>query len=171
MKNTLEYKILKYLYENKSNDFIEIIGFKDGYEVLNETIKDLKNRKLLDSKPFSTNPKPNEHNIVFYPYLVDKLDLCRIRFEGIEYLFKFKKPFLTVFEIISIIGFIITFSYGFYQNEKSNSLSNQNESFRIELDSVKNGYQKLKSEYLYLKNEFDLLKHRIELSNVQLNKN
>lgn len=170
MKNTLEYKILKYLYENESKDFIEIIGFKEDFEKLNKTIKNLKKRKLIDIKPFSENPKPNEYNIVKYSFFVDKLDLCKIELEGIEYLLNFKKPILTLFQKLSIAGFIITFLYGGYQNNQSNSLENQQFEFEIELDSLKYSHQLLKDEHLLLKKESLKLKQTIHTLEFELNK-
>lgn len=164
MKNTLEYKILEYLYENKSSDFIKIIGFKEDYKLLKKTINNLEERKLIEIKPYSKIPHKDEkgNDVFFFGH--KNLDLCKIKFKGTEYLFNNKKPFLTLFEILSIIGFIITFFYGLYQNEKSNSLLNQNENFVFELDSIKNEHQKLKNEYLTLKKE-------IHLSNVESNNN
>lgn len=55
-----------------------------------------------------------------------------------------KKP-LTKFEKLSIIGFIITFSYGFYQNNLSNSIENQQAEFQNEIDSLKNEIRNLNS--------------------------
>lgn len=54
-----------------------------------------------------------------------------------------KKPELSLFEKLSILGFIITFFYGFYQNEKSNTLENQYEKYRFELDSLKFEFKSL----------------------------
>jgi hypothetical protein len=49
---------------------------------------------------------------------------------------KSKKTPLSNFEKLSIIGFIITFSYGFYQNRLSNSLGNQQVDYKNKIDSL-----------------------------------
>lgn len=70
---------------------------------------------------------------------------------------KAEKPPLSLFEILSILGFLITFSYALYQNNQSNTLGNQQTEFQIELDS-------LKTEFLLLNYEIDSLKHQLNIN-------
>jgi hypothetical protein len=54
-----------------------------------------------------------------------------------------RKPKLSLFELLSILGFTVTFFYGFYQNEKSKTLENKSYKYLLELDSLKVKFQSL----------------------------
>lgn len=78
-----------------------------------------------------------------------------------------KKP-LSKFEKLSVLGFIITFCYGIYQNRLSNNLGNQVVEFEVELDSLRNEVLKLNYRIDSLTYEFskhyksELLKKQIK---------
>lgn len=82
MKDTLEYKILKYLKENDNGDFIDMIGFIDD-------------RELLDVKLRSLSKYPDKYISVRLPFFIvggglpdfidDKLK-AKIEFKGIKFL-------------------------------------------------------------------------------------
>ncbi|SHF93347.1 hypothetical protein SAMN05444372_101229 [Flavobacterium micromati] len=69
MKDTLEYKILKYLSENDNGEFININLLSEDKVLLNKSILDLKNKRLINAKKYTSNG-------------YDKYFLCQINFEG-----------------------------------------------------------------------------------------
>lgn len=88
MKKTLEYKILKFLHKDKTEDFIEISFEKereDSFEVLKYTINELTKRDLINTKPPQTTIRNEKEKITTY-LVYGKLDLCRINLKGIEYI-------------------------------------------------------------------------------------
>jgi hypothetical protein len=92
IKKTLEYKILKYLFENNTEDlrFIEL-DFKenreDKFEFLEYTINELVKRELINAKPFPRKTI-NEKEKITTTLIAEKLDLCKINIDGIEFLYK-----------------------------------------------------------------------------------
>jgi hypothetical protein len=72
----------------------------------------------------------------------EELKLSKLTYS--KFLKSKKKPILTNFEYLSVIAFILTFSYGYYQNDKSNQLKNQQTDFGNVLDSLKSEVYQLK---------------------------
>jgi hypothetical protein len=92
MKKTLEYKILKYLFEKNTEDlkFIELEfkeKRKDGFKVLEYSINELAKRELINVKPFPITSR-NEKDKIITTLMYEKLDLCKINIDGIEFLHK-----------------------------------------------------------------------------------
>jgi hypothetical protein len=92
MKKTLEYKILKYLFDNNTEDlkFIELEFKKkreDGFKVLEYSINELVKRGLINVKPFPITTR-NEKDKITTILMYEKLDLCKINIDGIEFLHK-----------------------------------------------------------------------------------
>ena len=48
MKDTLEYKILKYLYENDNGEYLDISFIENNSKLLNSKITELKKVKYID---------------------------------------------------------------------------------------------------------------------------
>ncbi len=92
MKKTLEYKILKYLFDNNTEDlkFIEL-DFKekseDSFKILEYAINELAKRELINVKPFPKTTR-NEKEKITKTLLYEKLDLCKINIDGVEFLHK-----------------------------------------------------------------------------------
>lgn len=92
MKKTLEYRILKYLFNNNTEDlkFIEL-DFKekreDGFKILEYAINELVKRELINVKPFPRTIR-NEKDKITKTLLYEKLDLCKINIDGVEFLHK-----------------------------------------------------------------------------------
>lgn len=72
----------------------------------------------------------------------EELKLSKLTYS--KFLNSKKKPILTNFEYLSVIAFILTFSYGYYQNNKSNQLKNQQTDFSNVIDSLKSKVYQLK---------------------------
>ena len=69
MKDTLEYKILKYLSENDNGSLINVNLLSENKDLLNKSIIDLKNKKLVNAKRYISNDN-------------GRYFLCQITFEG-----------------------------------------------------------------------------------------
>jgi hypothetical protein len=89
MKDTLEYKILKYLSENSKGNFIDISNIEPDTTFLKSVIKDLKNRKLIDTELYSPSVS-SESNFVMLN-ASPKPEKCKILLFGHEYLFNLNK--------------------------------------------------------------------------------
>lgn len=77
MKDTLEYKILKYLYENDNNNPIDVSVLEPNEKTLKKVLKGLKNEKLIS---YGTGINTNISNLNFIR--------AKIEFKGKEYLSK-----------------------------------------------------------------------------------
>jgi hypothetical protein len=69
MKDTLEYKILKYLFENDNAELININLLSENKVLLNKSILDLRSKGLINAKKYTSDG-------------YDKYFLCQINFEG-----------------------------------------------------------------------------------------
>ncbi|HCE55610.1 MAG TPA: hypothetical protein DER05_11710 [Lutibacter sp.] len=117
MKNTLEYKILKYLSDNNNGRFINVSEIKINTDFLKSAIKDLKERNLIETEKYPGTPWKGGA-IGMTPS--EKPEKCKIKLSGIEYLdnleksiidFRLKKwqikTFWPIF-ILAIIGSILS---------------------------------------------------------------
>ena len=89
MKDTLEYKILKYLSENTKGNFIDISNIELDTKFLKSVIKDLKNRNLIDTESYPPSVS-NDSNFVMLN-ASPKPEKCKILLFGHEYLFNLNK--------------------------------------------------------------------------------
>ena len=89
MKETLEYRILKYLSENSKGDFIDISKIDQDTKFLKSVIKDLKNRNLIDTQLYGGSVS-SENNFVMMT-ASPKPPKCKILLYGHEYLFNLNK--------------------------------------------------------------------------------
>ena len=89
MKDTLEYKILKYLSENSKGNFIDIADIDPDTDFLKSVIKDLKNRDLIDTEKYPPSVS-SESNFVMLN-ASPKPEKCKIILFGHEYLFNLNK--------------------------------------------------------------------------------
>lgn len=84
MKNTLEYKILKYLSESNNDNFANVELLTDNYEVLKSKLISLDKEKLIHFPQ-----PPNVVGIKFEPKLKAKIE-----FKGIEFLRKMESEIM-----------------------------------------------------------------------------
>ena len=82
MKDSLEYKILKYLSENDNGKYINVSNITDDKLILKSKIKNLTKESLIDSK--NTHLQINVGNINTYNGI--QIPICKIQLKGIEYL-------------------------------------------------------------------------------------
>ena len=89
MKDTLEYKILKYLSENNNGNFIDISEIESDKMFLKSVIKDLKNKGLIDTQKYPPTIPSNTGYIT----IIDsaKPEKCKMLLFGHEYLFNLNK--------------------------------------------------------------------------------
>ena len=87
MKNTLEYKILKYLFENNNGNPIEVSQLHSDKESLKKSLSNLKKDKLINAKA------KNNENII-----------AKIEFKGIKYLNEIENKNITNIFSESTIG-------------------------------------------------------------------
>jgi hypothetical protein len=88
MKDTLEYKILKYLSENSKGNFIDISDIEPDTDFLKSVITDLKSRELILTEAYPGTPWKGDF-IGISPS--EKPEKCKILLSGHEYLFNLNK--------------------------------------------------------------------------------
>ena len=88
MKETLEYKILKYLSQNSKGNFIDISEIEPDTDLLKSVIADLKSRGLILTESYPGTPWKGNF-IGISPS--EKPDKCNILLSGHEYLFNLNK--------------------------------------------------------------------------------
>lgn len=88
MKDTLEYKILKYLAENSKGNFIDISDIEPDIDILKSVISDLKGRELILTEAYPGTPWKGDF-IGISPS--EKPEKCKILLSGHEYLFNLNK--------------------------------------------------------------------------------
>ncbi|MDD7913821.1 hypothetical protein [Polaribacter ponticola] len=120
MKKTLEYKILKYLFENDNNEFVKIVGIEKDSVLLNEKIVELKELNLIEYELVSDKPKFDNNGEPFKNFFTKNPYLCKITFKGKKELYKTEKEIIDFelaektlgkfkrTQIISILGLIIS---------------------------------------------------------------
>ena len=156
MKNTLEYKILKYLFKNGNTDFVDISHLSSDRKVLDRKIFDLKKQNYIDTQPY---PPKNLTGKGYIDFSSGKSDKCLIKSKGIEYLKDYtEKPF-TKYQIVYLIGFfyfwwVICFPRVF----KNISLKSKSDSLNIENESLKDQNSIYKDSIITLKKENELYK-------------
>ena len=82
MKETLEYKILKYLSKNDNGKFIKVSNLNEDKFLLISKIENLTKDNLIDSK--NTYIRIKVGNINSSSEI--QIPVCKIQFKGIEYL-------------------------------------------------------------------------------------
>jgi hypothetical protein len=135
MKDTLEYKILKYLKENDNGEYLNIEHLENNKELLNTKISTFLKLKYISERVTPSFKKK------YIEYLNPRY---KIEFEGLKYFDSLKTPpipkdrkiYLGLFIIFSLIG-----SYGTYKT--------------IFPDVSKSEHQILKSDFEILKNKYD----------------
>lgn len=141
MKNTLEYKILKFLSEKNNGDFFKI----DHIESDAKKLKNAKNH-LLKQKFIKEVLKPVVGDSIRY---VDPK--YKIEFSGIEYfksfdekpLTKYQKIYLPLFIIFSVSSLCLGF-YSYNLNQDNNSLKSDFESLKVQSKTYKDSLNLLK---------------------------
>jgi hypothetical protein len=98
LKNTLEYKVLKHLSENRNELCVDISEIEINNKLLKSVIKDLKNRELIEIEPYPSVPWKGDF-IGSTPS--EKPEKCKILLSGIEYLDSLEKSD-TDFELAKI---------------------------------------------------------------------
>jgi hypothetical protein len=88
MKDTLEYKILKYLSKNSKDNFIDISDIEPDTDILKSVIVDLKSRQLILTEAYPGTSGKGEY--IGYS-LSKKPEKCKMLFSGHEYLFNLNK--------------------------------------------------------------------------------
>lgn len=94
MKKTLEYKILKYLFENDNNEFVKIVRIEKDSVLLNETIVKLKELDLIEYELVSDKPEMYERDISIRAFGTKNPYLCKITFKGKKELYKTEKEII-----------------------------------------------------------------------------
>lgn len=115
MKKTLEYKILKYLFENDNNEFMKIVGIEKDSVLLNDKIVELKELNLIEYELVSDKPKIDNNGESFKEFFTKNPYLCKITFEGKKYLQNIES-FITEIKLAK-------------SNIKANNLNEKNSSF------------------------------------------
>jgi hypothetical protein len=88
MKDTLEYKILKYLSKNNIGRFIDISEIELDTDFLKSVISDLKDRELILTEPYPVTVWKGNW-IGTTPS--EKAEKCKIKSKGLEYLDSLEK--------------------------------------------------------------------------------
>jgi hypothetical protein len=88
MKDTLEYKILKYLSKNNIGRFIDISEIELDTDFLKSVISDLKDRELILTEPYPVTVWKGNW-IGTTPS--EKTEKCKIKSKGLEYLDSLEK--------------------------------------------------------------------------------
>lgn len=118
MKNTLEYKILKYLSKNDNGKYLNIEHLENNKNLLKNKIDNLLQLGYISEK------------------LVPTFSLeYKIEYSGIEYLNNLKSKPMTRFEKYSLYLIIIPIIINLFQWSENNSLIKQRDSSKLELDA------------------------------------
>lgn len=92
MKNTLEFKLLKYLSEKNNGILIDVSEIEENSNLLKSVIEDLKNRELIETESYP--PKPKSGNGWHSNIPSEKPDKCKIKLLGVEYLNNIEKSII-----------------------------------------------------------------------------
>lgn len=99
MKKSLEYKVLKYLYDNDNGEYLDISHFfKDNVIVARRILKALRDEKYI--MYFERVKEFNKGNSFF----------AKIEFKGLKYLESIKPKPLTLFQKIQLFTTILSIS-------------------------------------------------------------
>lgn len=92
MKNTLEFKLLKYLSEKNNGILIDVSEIEENSNLLKSVIENLKNRELIETESYP--PKPKFGNEWHSNIPSEKPDKCKIKLLGVEYLNNIEKSII-----------------------------------------------------------------------------
>lgn len=144
MKNTLEYKILKYLYDNDNGKYISVDHIENNGDLLESKINNLLKSKYIDRQLTPSFKKS------YIEYINPKY---KIEFIGIEYfksfnekpLTKYQKIYLTLF-VLSVILTVIFGYLSYSLNKDNNSLESDLNSLKIQSDFYKDSIIELRKQ-------------------------
>ena len=168
MKNTLEYKILKYLSENNDGKFIDISHLSESKILLESVIKDLKYREFIETQEYPGEPWKDPTWIGTEPS--GKPEKCKIKLSGIEYLESLKPVPIPQYQKIYLPLFIL---FGFsttifaYLNYSSN---HRNDILQDQLDTLKIENQIYKDSIESKKSQIELYKKKYIIDTLQNNR-
>ncbi|MBI0397561.1 hypothetical protein [Cyclobacterium marinum] len=177
MKHTLEYKILKHLSENDNGKFLDIAEIESNIELLKSVISDLKERKLILTKPYPRIPWDSSIRGVIGSSPSDKPEKCKIKLSGKEYLEslkpqpipKFQKIYLPFFILFGLFGVYKTFLPSISKADYEN-LKYQSEVFESQVDSLTNESQIYKDSLAQLNQQLKLYKKQSIIDSSQTKK-
>ena len=134
MKNSLEYNILKHLSKLKNGEFIDISEIESNKTLLKSVIKDLKENKYIETKPYPSIPWKDSSFMGSSPS--EKPEKCKILFLGETYLESLKPNPIPKDRILYLILFIIFSCIGAFGTYKT-----------IFKDVPRHKYDSLKNKY------------------------